>query len=311
MTGSPLRRTKRSSKLRGSMDFIPTPETVAAPAVVGGGPDVLSSPARRKKVRKGRKYTRSVDNSAKIHAADALDPSKSEISGNTDGVTAPNADSLVPSDSESRSCSKCFAALGRAPQFFSESGAALCSSCHAESQRVICWRCKHGVENPLRAMDQLWHDECFYCEQCKGSITGSFLEVDGLPYHMDCAPEDEDGPVEASGGDDGASNHHVPSSTVVESSPAATVQGQVGVDRLTLVCTYNGTTLSLKFPEDVSLMRVLIDVSDAFHVSDLTLQMMDFEGDLITIKKQADWDYVLMSTLSRGQTILHLQVKQD
>lgn len=73
------------------------------------------------------------------------------------------------------------------PKFFNQNGLPFCAVCSAAAQGRVCHRCHRGVPNPVKAMDVFWCEEHFSCEACNKVITGNYVELDGWPYHSECA----------------------------------------------------------------------------------------------------------------------------
>jgi hypothetical protein len=95
---------------------------------------------------------------------------------------------------EKRFHEKCYKCHGSCRQVlttekhFNVGGKPYCGECNAETQGIVCKRCRKGVEEPRKELDALWHANCFTCDRCqKGFGAGDTPEENnGFPYHSEC-----------------------------------------------------------------------------------------------------------------------------
>jgi len=121
--------------------------------------------------------------------------------------TAPSKGPAVSSTPESKPkfCEECGTPLAQGAKFCSScgatTGAQLPSPRTQQPERTpsqsgdsgdTCFGCKKSVSTTgVRAMDKLWHKECFSCKKCKTSLlSGSFVAGDdGYPLCANCYDE--------------------------------------------------------------------------------------------------------------------------
>jgi len=117
----------------------------------------------------------------------------------TRSFTGPSKGATTQPTSSPKFCENCGTPLTPAAKFCSTCGTTVTAQTQSESQKTpsqqdsgdICPGCKKSVSSGIRALDHLWHKECFSCSKCRKSLlTGSFVSGDdGKPLCGDCYDE--------------------------------------------------------------------------------------------------------------------------
>jgi len=142
-----------------------------SPASVSSAPTITNRPA-------SNSFSKTPSSSS-LTTQPASSPTKPKFCENC-GTPLPTA---------AKFCSSCGAVTVATPT--SPRAAAAAPTSPRGSGEEICFGCKRSVSAGVRALDHLWHKECFSCKQCKKSLLeGSFVPGDdGYPLCGDCYDE--------------------------------------------------------------------------------------------------------------------------
>jgi len=110
--------------------------------------------------------------------------------GQSTNLSKPNVSQSSAPTTNPKYCEQCGTPLPSAAKFCSSCGAVTVpiNSPRQKSDEETCAGCKKSVSSGVRAMEKLWHKECFICKNCKKSLLeGTFVpDKNGNPTCGDC-----------------------------------------------------------------------------------------------------------------------------